>query len=350
MKIAVVGCGGIGGVVAGAIARKNLDLTCVEANETIAGTLGEKGITIERRGTEAAYPVRAVSAQNMKKSRFDLIVLSVKNFDLRKAFRDAVPALAEGGFYLTIQNGLEILSIVKEDPSLRVVAGAVGFNSIMLDVGRYRVTSEGGITVGPLHISEGTGKTVPWSGRKVDVLKELFEPDIPIETASSIEGVLWGKLLITCGVTGLTGAAGLVLGELMRLRTARKLFYRIAEEGADVAEKAGVRIEKLSGAINAARFSSGRGGYPVFVRYLLLKLVGMKYRELKGNVYLDLKRGRKTEIDFINGALVKLGKAHGVPTPVNGEIVRVVKEIEEGKRSMRVENLNEILSRVGAWK
>jgi 2-dehydropantoate 2-reductase len=179
------------------------------------------------------------------------------------------------------------------------------------------------------------------------VLEELFEPEIPIEAASSIEGVLWGKLLITCGVTGLTGAAGLVLGKLMQLGVARKLFYRIAKEGVEVAERAGVRIEKLPGAINAGRFSSGRGGYPVFIRYLLLKLVGMKYRGLTGNMYLDLKRGRTTEIDYINGALVRLGKAHGVPTPVNSEIVRVVKEIEEGKRSMRVENLREILSNAG---
>jgi 2-dehydropantoate 2-reductase len=350
MKIAVVGCGGIGGVVAGALARKKLEVTCVEANETLVRTLSEKGITIERRGTVAVYPVRAVSAQKMKKSRFDLIVLSVKNFDLRKAFRDAAPALAPGGFYLTIQNGLEILSIVREDPSLRVVAGAVGFNSIMLDVGRCRVTSEGGITAGPLRVSGEAGKTVPWSRREVDTLRELFEPDIPVEAASSIEGVLWGKLLITCGVTGLTGAAGLVLGKLIRLGTARKLFYRIAEEGVAVAEKAGVKIEKLPGAINATKFSSGRGGYPVFIRYLLLKLVGMKFKDLEGNVYRDLKRGRKTEIDYINGALVKLGETHGVPTPVNGEIVRVVKEIEEGKRSMRVENLNEILSRVRARK
>jgi 2-dehydropantoate 2-reductase len=295
-------------------------------------------------------PVRAVSAKEMKKERFDLIVVTVKNFDLRKAFREAVPALASGGFFLTTQNGLEILSIVKEDPSLRVVAGAVGFNSIMLDVGRCRVTSEGGIAVGPLFGSAGAEKAGRWSGREADYLAELFEPEIPIEAASSIEGVLWGKLLITCGVTGLTGVAGMILGELMRLGVARRLFYRIAEEGVEVAGRAGVRIEKLPGAINAARFSSGRGGYPLFLRFLLLKLVGLKYRELTGGIYLDIKRGRTTEIDYINGALVKLGGAHGVPTPVNGEIVRIVKEIEEGKRSMCVENLREILSNVGNRK
>jgi 2-dehydropantoate 2-reductase len=350
MKIAVVGCGGIGGVVAGVLARREHDVTCVEANEELARTLGERGITVERRGRVSAHPVRAVSIQKIRKERFDLIVVSVKSFDMRNAIRETAPALAPGGFFLTIQNGLEILAIVKDDPSLRVVAGAISFNSNMLDVGRFRVTSEGGISVGPLHASGITGNKTPWWAGKVDVLRELFEPEIPIEAASSIEGVLWGKLLITCGVTGLTGVAGLVLGELMRLRAARKLFYRIAEEGVAVADKAGVKIEKLPGAINPARFSSGKGGYPVFIRYLLLKLVGLKYRDLRGGIYLDIKRARSTEIDYINGALVKQGEIHGVPTRVNGEVVRVVKEIEAGRRSMDVENLNEILSRDGVGK
>ena len=343
MKIAVVGCGGVGGVIAGTLACKGLDVTCVESSPGYARKLAEKGISIERKGKVVARRVKAVAGFSGVKDRFDLIVLAVKNFDLRSAFEAAIPRLADSGFILTIQNGLEVLSIAEEHRSVRVAAGAVGFNAVMLEYGRCKVNSEGGIVVGAL--TGGRSPPSPsaaWPGQSLARLVEIFGSFLPVSITPAIEGVLWGKLIVTCGVTGLGGAAGLLLGDLLRRRVARKLFYLVACEGAAVAAAAGVKVVKMGGAVNPVKFSSGEGGYPLFLRFLLLKLVGVKYKKLKSNIQVSLERGNRTEIDYINGALADAGARRGVPTPVNGEIVRIVKEIEAGKRAMGMKNLREI--------
>jgi 2-dehydropantoate 2-reductase len=72
----------------------------------------------------------------------------------------------------------------------------------------------------------------------------------------------------------------------------------------------------------------------------------MKRRGLKANIQLDLERGKKTEVDYLNGVIMTKGKKAGIKTPVNSEIVRITKEIEEKKRDMGVQNLHEIWERV----
>jgi 2-dehydropantoate 2-reductase len=77
-------------------------------------------------------------------------------------------------------------------------------------------------------------------------------------------------------------------------------------------------------------------------RHLTIRLIGYKYRKLKSSSLQSLERGRKTEIDFFNGYISSKGKEYGVSTPVNSKLTRMVQEIENGKRSISVNSLEEI--------
>jgi ketopantoate reductase len=101
---------------------------------------------------------------------------------------------------------------------------------------------------------------------------------------------------------------------------------------------------KLSGAINPEKFGNHERGYSRPLRWILLKFAGVKYRNLKSNIQVDLERGNKTEVDYINGAIVREGERVGFDTPVNRMVVDMVKEIEAGHREMGVGNLFEIWS------
>ncbi len=337
MKIAVCGCGGIGGVVAGvlggAAGGTGRDVCCIEAAAEYAEQLNERGIVLKGKKGDIRASVKAYAGFASAPGPFDCIILAVKSGALREVYEQCVRYLAPSGFILTLQNGLEPLRLSDSFPGVKTMGGAVGYNAIMREYGRYDVTSQGGIIVGRLN-----GCTE----EDISCVKTLFEPGIEIESTDNIRGVMWSKLLIVCGITGLGGAAGMRVGELMKQRAARRLFYYIAEEGSRVASALGIRMEKFGGML-PARFGMHRGAYPLFLRYLLLKMVGRSRRNLKSNIHHDLERGRGTEVDYLNGEIVKRGEDAGVETPVNREVVRIIKEIENKRRVMGVENLEEIL-------
>ncbi len=334
MRIAVIGCGGIGGVVAGILGSQESDVLCVDINKDTVKRINDRGIRLYGKKGNINTSVRAVSSIGDEEGEFDVIVITVKSMVLRDVFELNKDHLSNDGLILTLQNGIEILDIVKDFPDVKTVAGAVGYNSQIDEKGEYIVTAQGGITIGNLT----TG-----SDEDLLRLKNIFEPGILIDINRNITGVLWSKLLIVCGVTGLGGCSGLRLGELLGHREARQLFYRVVTEGASVSKKLGIQLEKFGRAINPEKFGDHKGGYPIFARYLLLKLIGITRQNIKAGIILDIERGNRTEVDFINGAVVKAGMALGIDTTVNREIVRVVKEIEQGNRRMTKGNLLEIM-------
>jgi 2-dehydropantoate 2-reductase len=333
MRIAVVGCGGIGSVVAATLAAKGMNVTCVELADDLLEVLQREGISLSGKKGRLSARVRAIRALSEDEGSFDIIVIAVKSNALHSVFSDVKAHLCDNGCILTLQNGLEVLSVSERFPAVKCIAGAVGYNAVMTDPAHYLVTSDGGVTIGNLTCA---------TRDDLFMVKSTLEPAVPVYISENIQGILWAKLLIVCGVTGLGGISGLRLGKLLRMRIARKLFYRIVTEGARTARGQGVKIEKFTGSINPERFSDLKGGYPLLVRWILLRIVGMKYKNLKSNIHHDLERGNKTEIDFLNGKILGVAKELGLHTPVNERIVDMVKEIEQGKRALSPENLREI--------
>ena len=340
MKIAVVGCGGIGGMVAGVLGVNGHDFVLIEASREYADILSRNGIRLTGKKGEIKTSVKAYSGFKDAGLKYDLIIMAVKSVALRSVFEESRKFLTPSGFILTLQNGLEPLRLCEEHPEARVVGGAVGYNSIMDKYGLYHVTSQGGITVGNL---------INCSHSDLASLKELFSPGIKISFTDNIRGVLWAKLLIVCGITGLGGISGKRIGKLMKLGVARKLFYHVVTEGYCVAKKLGIKMEKFGGLL-PEKFGVHKGSHPVFFRYLALRIVGRKYRELKSNIHQSIEKGQRTEVDYLNGEIVRRGEDAGVPTPVNEAVVRIVKEIEEKKRNMGIENLEELWRMIPAWK
>jgi len=104
----------------------------------------------------------------------------------------------------------------------------------------------------------------------------------------------------------------------------------------------GIKVERGGGGkLDYYRFLEGGGVLSQMKRNLLIRAIGFKYRRIKSSSLQSLERGRKTEIDYLNGYICARGRKHGVPTPINDAVVKMVKEIEGGQRKMTPENLKD---------
>jgi 2-dehydropantoate 2-reductase len=171
-------------------------------------------------------------------------------------------------------------------------------------------------------------------GRAAAVLGQVF----PVRLSANMIGVLWSKLAITASLTTVGAITGLRFGELVRRRRIRKVLLGLGAEVLAVARCRAITFEPLGGGLNLERFLSP-AGYPVPVKHLLMRMVGARHRNTESSMLDSLRRGRRTEIAFINGRVVELGEASGIPCPLNRTAVELVREMEAGRAAPSVDHL-----------
>jgi 2-dehydropantoate 2-reductase len=142
----------------------------------------------------------------------------------------------------------------------------------------------------------------------------------------------------------LGAVCGLNFGEMGSKRSTRKLLMRIGGEGIHIVDKLGIELEKV-GRTNPRNIAliGNESQLKVILKHIILRIGLFPHRRGKSSSLQSLERGRKTEIDFLNGYLSKKGKDLGIPTPLNDKITQLIKEIERGNRSVNPQNLLELL-------
>lgn len=162
-----------------------------------------------------------------------------------------------------------------------------------------------------------------------------------MEISDNIMGSLYSKLIINSCITSLGAVCGLYLGEMLSIGRIRNIFIEIMREAMAVADAMGLQVEDYGGKINYYKFLQGSGFVSHFKRNALIRIIGFKHRRLKSSSLQSLERGKPTEIDFLNGYIVMNSRAYEVPVPVNDKIVSMIKEIEEDKRRITLENFDD---------
>jgi 2-dehydropantoate 2-reductase len=115
----------------------------------------------------------------------------------------------------------------------------------------------------------------------------------------------------------------------------------IVRECMAVADAMNIKVEPVIGTIDYYKFLSGSTYIANFKRHLLLRIMGLKYKRARSSSLTSLMRGKPTEIDYLNGFVMMRGREHNIPTPANNIIVDLVKDIEQGKRPISIDNLND---------
>jgi 2-dehydropantoate 2-reductase len=334
-----MGCGAVGGVIAGGLLRSEQNLTVVTHNEEIARAVHVHGLRVTTPEGQQTVPATVLVDLGGAEGPFDAVYLAMKATGVEQAARDLSAILSSHGYVVTLQNGIVEDRVAGILGSERVVGALVGWGATMHAPGVYEMTSRGDLVVGELD-----GQVTP----RVRQLQATLSAAAPTTVSTNIYGVLWSKLAINCVITTLGAVTGQLLGEMLRQRGIRSISLAIIGEVVDVAQAHDVVLEPVGGTLDLNRLylppDSREAGFHLdqVPRHAIMRLVGLRFRHLKSSMLQSLERGRRTEIEFMNGYVVEKGQAAGVPVPANEVLTHMVREIEAGARPVTPNNLRSL--------
>jgi 2-dehydropantoate 2-reductase len=337
-KILIEGVGGIGGIVAGRLIHAGHEPVLVTHNPKITEVINEGGLRIKTPEEERVVQAKAHTALDevTGDAPFDVAFLIMKATAVLDAARETLPLLdKESGYMVTFQNGIVEDAVAEVVGAERVVSGIIGWGGTMLEPGNYEKTSGGEI-----HMGELDGRR----SERVQGLASILETVCPVVVSENIRGALWSKLAINCTITTMGALTGETLGEMLADERVRRAFLRVYREVVDTADALGIEMERIAANPRLLYLPRDAGWLTRFFKDLLARMVGRKYSQVKSSSLQSLERGRRTEIDYLNGYVVERAREAGVDVPLNEALVRIIKEIEAKDRVIGPENMADLLT------
>lgn len=333
-KIAVVGAGAIGGVTAAFIKQAGYDLELVCKHRALADKINDSGLKIN--GLKGAHQVRMHAVETIPdlSQPKDLIFLATKANDCVAAAQELIPFLKPDSVVVSLQNGISETALAGALGKERVVGCVVGWGASHYIQGELEVTSDGEFIIGNLDHRPDD---------RLAFIKQVLDAVNPTRISNNIMGELYAKLIINACINSLGVVCGARLGLMLADKRARTLFIMLMREALAVAEAMNIKVEPAAGGKLDYYTFLGDGILADFKRHITIRMIGFKYRRIKSSSLQSIERGRRTEIDFLNGYICDHGKKHRVPTPVNDAVRKMVLEIEAGSGNMSMSNFDALV-------
>lgn len=312
MKICILGAGALGSTFGAWLSEAGHPTWLLNRPNRHIEEVRRHGLTIE--GPQGARNVKVLTATAPEEiGPVDLIVVLVKSFATRTAIEAAFSLVGPHTAVMSLQNGLGhedlLAEVVGRD---KVIAGKTYVGGVQVSPGVVRSGVAGKHTI----IGELDGLNTP----RVQAVAEVFtSAGLATAVSENILGAMWDKLLVNVCTGALTGITMLTYGQLYSMPVLRETALSAVAEALSVARAAGIRLSIDS---PEQAWSLASKGLPAAFKTSMLQ---------------SLQKGSMTEIDFINGAVVRLGRIHGVPTPVNTTLVACIKGIERAMADQQQE-------------
>jgi 2-dehydropantoate 2-reductase len=300
MKITVVGAGAMGSLFGGLLAEAGAEVWLLDIWEKQVRAVNAKGLYIERDGRERKIRVRATTTIDDIQDTA-LVILFVKSMHTLKAAQTAQKLTGETGYVLTLQNGMGNVDRIAEVvvPS-KIIAGTTSHGATLLCPGKIRHAGEGPTTMGF------------WYDGDSSVIEKIadFFTAAGIQTAVSenIREVVWDKLLVNVGINAITALTGIKNGQLLDLPVTKALSRAAVEEAVALAKAkgVGVRDHAVAHVFDIAAMTAGN----------------------RSSMGQDVDHHRRTEIDAINGFVVRESKKMGLDAPVNRTLTALIETMQ----------------------
>jgi 2-dehydropantoate 2-reductase len=328
--ILIWGAGAIGGTIGAYLARAGHSIVFVDIVPEHVAAIGGPGVKIEGPVEEFTATAPSFTPDRLT-GRFKRTLLCVKAQHTEDAARALLPFLAEDGYVVSAQNGLNELVIAKIIGSERTIGAFVNFGADYLEPGRILYGGHGAVVLGELD-----GKTTPRLTALHRVMKD-FEPEAIV--TDNIWGYLWGKL----GYGALLFATALTNDSIADALAAKEHFalYRaLGREVMAVALAEGIKPEGFNGFDPGAFMAEADTAR---TERSMAAMVAHNRGSAKSHsgIWRDLAvRKRKTEIDAQIAIIAEIAAKHGQKAPITRRLVALIHDIEDGKRAMGRENLD----------
>ena len=313
MKICMLGCGALGSTIGGQLAAAGLDVYFLDKWEAHISAMVNRGLKIIEPPSERLVKVRAKTSCS-EIEPVDLVIILVKSFHTREAIENALPIIGDKTMVLSLQNGLgneEILIDVLGKK--RVISGKTYVGGVLIGPGEVLAGVKGKLT----YIGELDGKT----SERIKQVNDLFnQAGLQTIVSDNIYGIIWYKLLINVATGALAAITRLTYGVLTTMENIIEIATEAVAEAVTVAKADGVELPVKD------------------PREIWNKATeGLPY-EFKTSMLQDIEKGSRTEIDYINGSVVRLGEKYNIPTPVNKTLVTCIKGIEFQQKMLKKDN------------
>ena len=303
-QVAVVGAGAVGCYYGGMLARAGAPVTLIGRPAHVAAIVRD-GLLLET--LRFSERVRLSASTEVAAARgAQLVLFCVKSTDTDAAARELAPYLSPDTVVLSMQNGVDNLERLRSRVRGPAFAAVVYVAAAMAGPGHVRHTGRGDLVIGALPAG-GPRDEGPVLER---LAAQLQRAGIPCTVSDNVEGELWVKLLINCAYNAISALGRARYRRIGASPAALGVMQEAVREVIAVAQAAGVRLPDGDLLEQARRISESMSG-------------------ATSSTAQDIARGKRTEIDHLNGYVVRRGEKLGIPTPVNRTLHALVKLLEE---------------------
>jgi 2-dehydropantoate 2-reductase len=306
MRVCIIGSGAMGSLFGGKLALAGMDVVLHDVFREHVEQVASEGLVIEDAATGEATVARPAASTDPAAARgADVLIIFVKSTATEEVAARFAPLAGERTITLTLQNGLGNEAIISSHfgPG-RTAAGVTSQGATFLGPGRVRHAGKG-----PTHICMSDGRN-----EKLVPLREALEKaGFETHVSDDVAGLVWSKLVINVGINALTAITGQVNGRLVESEETRSIMADLVREAVSVARARGIALSYDN---------------PVEVVCDVARKTGAN----RSSMLQDFDRHRPSEIEVMNGAIVREAARVGVPVPVNETITRVVRAMERAWR------------------
>jgi 2-dehydropantoate 2-reductase len=305
-RVAVMGAGAVGSYFGGMLARAGVPVTmiarpayveAVRRNKLFLDTVSFQ----ERAAVEASTEPSAVRGANV-------VLFCVKGQDNEATARAIAPYLSADAIVVSLQNGVDNVERIRAASGVDALPAVVYVAVAMPEPGHVKHSGRGDLVVGEFAGRSASAELHP---PRTEQIASLFaSAEVPCRISQDILADMWLKFITNCGANAVSAIAEASYGEIARDDVSRELMSRVVEESIAVGRAAGVRMPEAG-----------------FTEQWLENLA--KFGDALSSTAQDLARGKRTEIESLNGYIVRRGAELGVPTPSNFALYAMVKLLED---------------------
>lgn len=304
MKVAIIGAGALGSVLAALLAKAGEDVVIIERDRRVRQAIDDRGLRYDGTGGEQRLPVPV--RESAAGFHADAVFLCARSGDTASAIEKAREAVSARGHVICFQDGLGRFDLIREAFGDGVAtAGWTGIAGTLVEPGHVLHSGWGDTRLAPGDPAYREQAEIPAAN--------LTRAGIKTQVVDDAASLLWTKTVVQSGVHAVATIGQLANGRLLEVQAARDLMNAAIEEAAQVARGAGIGLLFDNPTAQARR------------------ILEMTETHLC-SMLQDLYRKRPLEVEFINGAVINLARAHGLSAPINETLYRLLKTIEASRQ------------------